>query len=374
MMKLPEKLRKTLEKTVKEVAANETVSGVGLFGSWSRGDAAPSSDIDLLIISNNPLEDEYVERVSVGDLFLDLNFIPKHLIQGPIHPKFDQKLYEVQILYDKDWTLTNTKLSMAKFYGSPERVGMRTETHVIESDIYLSRATSAHAKGDYLSAQIFAVVALENILRVLLEITLEPFSNSRFLEKVEIAAEKLGMQEVFYDYLKIARLSEVGAAEAEEKLKLFKIVWDEMNFFVKRKIQALKNMHFKVKTSINYYFNALFMQGTILRANSMVNSKKFAETVHYLNSISLAIVENYAWLKAAVEKQKIDHTILMRSIEKLEKDNPKHHQNIIKLLSLTNAANVNKIEAAETIKKVRRNILKIRHERKHLIKTHISKS
>ncbi|MEM3153701.1 MAG: nucleotidyltransferase domain-containing protein, partial [Candidatus Bathyarchaeia archaeon] len=298
MVKLPEKLRKVLKKIVEEMTANETISGMGLFGSWSRGDATSSSDIDLLILSNNPLEDEYVERVSVGDLFLDLNFVPKHLIQGPIHPKFDQKLYEVQILYDRDWTLTNTKLSMAKFYGSPERVDIRTETHIIESDVYLSRATSAHAKGDYLSAHLFAVVAMENILRVLLEITLEPFSNSRFLEKVEIAAEKLGMSEIFNDYIVMAKLNDVNVIATEEKLRLFKAVWDELSFAVKRKSQILKNLHFKVRTSLNYYFNTAFMQGTILRANSMINSRKFAETVHYLSSISLNIVENYACLKA----------------------------------------------------------------------------
>ncbi len=371
MMKLPEKLRKTLEKIIKEMAANETVSGLGLFGSWSRGEAAPSSDVDLLILSNNPSEDEYVERISVGDLFIDLNFVPKHLIQGPIHPKLDQKLYEVQILYDRDWTLTNTRLSMAKFYGSPERVEMRAETHVIESDIYLSRATSAHAKGDYLSAKIFATVAIENTLRVLLEIALQPFSNSRFLEKVEAAAEKLSMPEIFNGYMEIAKLNNADAALAEEKLKLFKAVWDEMSFVIKRKPQALKSMHFKIKTGINYYFNSAFMQGTILRANSMISSKNFAEIVHYLTGISLNIVENYAWLKAAIEKQKIDYTSLMRSIEKLEKGNPKNYQNIIKLLSLTNTACVDKAEAAETIEKVKRNILKIRKERKHLIKTHI---
>ncbi|MEM3874356.1 MAG: nucleotidyltransferase domain-containing protein [Candidatus Bathyarchaeia archaeon] len=374
MIKLPEKVRKTLEKIVKEMAANETISGIGLFGSWSRSDAVPSSDVDLLVLSNNPLEDEYVERVSVGDLFLDFNFVPKHLIQGPIHPKFDQKLYEVQILYDRDWTLTNTKLSMAKFYGSQERIGMRIETHIIESDIYLSRATSAHTKGDHLSAHLFAVVAMENILRILLEITLEPFSNSRFLEKVEIAAEKLGMPEIFNDYMVMAKLDDVNITATEEKLKLFKAVWDEMSFIVKRKSQTLKNVHFKVRTSLNYYFNTAFMQGTILRANSMINSRKFAETVHYLSSISLNIVENYAWLKAIVERQKIDYTRLMHSIEKLEKGNPKHCQNIVKLLSLNDTANVSKTEAAETIKKARKDIWKIRRERKHLIKTHISKS
>ncbi|MEM1563566.1 MAG: nucleotidyltransferase domain-containing protein [Candidatus Bathyarchaeia archaeon] len=374
MMKLPEKPRKTLEKIIKEMTANEAVSGIGLFGSWSRGDAAPSSDIDLLILSNNPLEDEYVERVSVGDLFLDMNFVPKHLIQGPIHPKLDQKLYEIQILYDRDWTLTNTKLSMAKFYSSQERVDMRTKIHIIESDIYLSRATSAYAKGDYVSARLFALVAMENILRVLLEIALEPFSNSRFLEKVEIAAEKLSMAEIFNDYLITAQLNNVDVAAVEEKLKLFKTVWDEMNFIIKRKPQVLRSVHFKIKTSINYYFNDAFMQGTILRVNSMINSGKFAETMHYLSSTSLNIIENYAWLKAIIEKQKIDYTSLTRSIEKLEKGNIEHSKNIGKLLSLTGTANVSRAEAEETIKKARKDILKIRRERKHLIKTYISRS
>ncbi|MEM2568009.1 MAG: hypothetical protein QXH20_06005, partial [Candidatus Bathyarchaeia archaeon] len=107
---------------------------------------------------------------------------------------------------------------------------------------------------------------------------------------------------------------------------------------------------------------------------SMINSEKFAETVHYLTSISLNLIENYAWLKATAEKQKIDYASLMRSIEKLERSNPKHYQNIIKLLNLTNASNLSKMEVAQTIEKVRRIILKIRRERKHLIKTYISKS
>jgi hypothetical protein len=45
----------------------------------------------------------------------------------------------------------------------------------------------------------------------------------------------------------------------------------------------------------------------------------------------------------------------------------------VKLLSPIYTVNTDKAEAAETIEKVRRNILKIRRERKPLIKTHISK-
>jgi hypothetical protein len=96
--------------------------------------------------------------------------------------------------------------------------------------------------------------------------------------------------------------------------------------------------------------------------------------VNYLGSISLNIIENYAWLKATIERQKIDYTSLIRSMEKLEKDNSRSYQNIIKLLGLTETAYIDKRKTAEAIEKARKIILKIRRERKHLIKTHISKS
>jgi len=46
----PEKVRRTLERVVKEMRVKENVYGIRLFGSWSRGDVASSSDVDLLIL------------------------------------------------------------------------------------------------------------------------------------------------------------------------------------------------------------------------------------------------------------------------------------------------------------------------------------
>jgi hypothetical protein len=60
---LPEKVRRTLEKVVKEMRVKENVYGIGLFGSRSRGDAVSSSDVDLLILDKAKLSDEYVERI-----------------------------------------------------------------------------------------------------------------------------------------------------------------------------------------------------------------------------------------------------------------------------------------------------------------------
>ena len=191
MAGLPEKIRRTLERLVADMRTKEDIYGIGLFGSWSRSDAATSSDVDLLILDKSDFSTEYVERKALNGLLVDFDHVPKRWISGLIPPEMDQKLYEMQILYDRDWSLHNTKILMTKSYVSPERVDIRTESHVVNSDIYLSRATSAFSREDFRSAYLFATVALENTLKILVEIALEPFSNSRFVEKLEVSAASL---------------------------------------------------------------------------------------------------------------------------------------------------------------------------------------
>jgi predicted nucleotidyltransferase len=367
---LPEKIRKTLEKVVAEMRAAENVYGIGLFGSWSRNDATTSSDVDLLILDQGSFSYEYVERIVVGGLLIDLDHVPKRWIHGPIPPELDQKLYEMQILYDRDWSLNDTKILMAKSYCSPERVDIRTETHVIDSDIYLSRATSAFSREDFRSAYFFATVALENILRVLVEIASEPFSNSRFIERLEASAAKLGMRDLFNEYLEVAELDEADDASARDKLRFFRIVWDEMKVTAKQGAQVLESSHFKVKTKLNYYLDPAFLQGVAVRTNFIVDSGKVVEACHYLNSVFLDIVENYVWLKSSIDKMKIDYTTLIRSLESLEEKNPKNYGYILKFLNLSS---VTKPDAAGVIEKSREIILEVRKARKVLIKNYVRK-
>jgi predicted nucleotidyltransferase len=371
MITLPEKIRRTLEKIVKEMRVAENVYGIGLFGSWSRGDATASSDVDLFILGRGDFNYEYVERIEIGGLLIDLDRVPKQWIHGPIPAEIDQKLYEMQILYDRDWSLTNTKLLTAKSYASPERVDIRTEVHIVDSDIYLSRATSAFSRGDFCSAYLFATVALENILKVLVEVALEPFSNSRFIEKLEFSAAKLGLQGFFSEYLEITRLNKVDDASVKDKLKLFKMIWDELKATAMQNPQALESSHFKVKTKLKYYLNQAFLQGALTRANFLVDSGKVVEASHYLSNILLDIIENYVWLKSLIDKVKIDYTTLMRSLEGLEANNPKSYRQVTSFLNL---GNIGKAEANIAIEKIREMMLKIRRERKVLIKNHLIKS
>jgi len=371
MIRLPEKIRRTLEKIVTELRVKESVCGIGLFGSWSRGEATPSSDVDLFLLEKGNFSHEYVERIEMSGLLIDLDHVPKRWIQGPIPPEVDQKLYEMQILYDRDWSLTNTKVLMAKSYGSPERVDIRTEAHVVESDIYLSRATSAHSREDSRSAYLFATVALDNILKVLVEVALEPFSNSRFVERLENSAANLGMRNLFNEYLEITRLNKVNRESAKEKLKLFKVIWDETKATTTQNLQTLESSHFKVKTKLNYYLNPAFLQGVVMRTNSLVDSEKAAEASHYLNSILLDMVENYVWLKSSIDKVKIDYTTLMRALERLEEKNPKSYECVIESLDLRD---IDELDATSTIEKTREIVLRMRGERKVLIKNRLLKS
>ncbi len=363
-------MRRTLEKIVREMRVQENVYGVGLFGSWSRGDAATSSDIDLLILDKSNFNHEFVERTEINGLLIDFDHIPKGWIQNPIPPELDQKIYEMHILYDRDWSLTNMKLLMAKSYSTPKRVEIRTEAHIIESDVYLSRATSAFSREDFKSAKLFAVIALENILKILTEITLEPFSNSRFIQKLEESTEKLGMQNLFNDYLEITELNKADCSNVEDNLRLFKMIWDETSFTVKQNLQAFNSSHFRTKKKLTYYLNPAFLQGTIIRMKSLTNSEKTIEATHYLNNILIDLIENYAWLKASINNIKIGYTTLIRSLEKLEEKNPKNYKHITNFLNLSS---VNRHNASNTIEKTRNIILKTRKERKTLIKNNLMK-
>lgn len=325
----------------------------------------------LLVLDTGDFNYEYVKRIEIKGLFVDLNHLPKRWILGSIPPEIDQKLYEMQILYERDWSLTNTKILLVKSYGSPERIDIRTETHVIESDIYLSRATSAFSREDFRSAHLFAAVALEKAMKVLMEVALEPFSNSRFVEKLEYSAGKLGMQNLFDEYLKMTGLYRTENAGVERKLRLFKQIWDEINATIKQNFSALESAHFKVKTKLKYHLNPAFLQGAIIRAKSLIASGKIIEASHYLNNILFDMIENYIWLKSSAEKVKTGYTTIIRSLENLEENTPQNYRHILEFLDLKN---VDKHDAADVTEKTRKIMLKIRRERKALIKNHLLKN
>lgn len=364
-MKLPEKIRWTLNRIVKKMRTDENVYGIGLFGSWSRNDADKTSDVDLLVLDSSNVGFEYTKRREENGLLVDFNYVPKKWLVGIMPPELDQKIGELQIFYDRDWTLSNTKEWVTKVYGTPERIAIRTEAHVVEADIYLSRATSAFARHDTQSARLYAIIALENILKILLEITNTPFSNSHFTRNLQKAAEKLEMQSTFEEFMKISRLENVTREENEKRLRLFKHVWDETSFEVKN----VKNdeIHPRVRKNFEYYMNPLFLQGMIMRTKTLIAEAPPAEPAHYMQNTLITIMENYAWTKTEAQNTKLDLTTLIRALKTTQQ--PKTHQETTRILNLQQQEDIE--ETWKNIEKTKRFIKKLRKERKQMIKKHV---
>jgi len=368
MVQLSEKMRRTLERLLNGLQREVNVYGVGLFGSWSRGDAVASSDVDLFILDGRDLGCEYVERLEVSGVLVDLDFVPRRWFRVQMPPWLDQKLHEMQILYDRDWLLTNIKLSMAKSYCSPERVSIRTEDHLLNSDIYLSRAASALSRGDFASAHVFTVASLDFTLRILAEIALEPFSNSHFIERMKRAVTALEMCEAFQEYEEICGLVGISESAIRVKLKLFRAAWDEIKVAVGKSLKNVSSLHFKVRADLNYYLNSAFLLGVIARTSSLLDSGESVEASHYLNSVFSGIVEDYLLLRIAGRDAEADYTTPVLSLKRLEARNFKDHGHIIDFLS---SGDIGKAEAEDAIAKARKIELKVRRNRKILIKNYL---
>lgn len=368
MVSLPENIRGVLEKLVQDLSKQEPISAVGLFGSWARGDAVTTSDVDLLIVDTRDFNYEYVERLEFGGLLIDLDYIPKKWIKGAIPPEIDQKLYEVGVLYDRDWSLTNMQNWTSKTYRKLERVDIRTESYVVESDMYLSRATSALDRGDFQSARIFATMGAESILKVLIDVNLMPLSNSHFIQILEEAAKRVRMPELFVGYLTAAQLFRADRNEAERKLSLLRSIWEDITAFMKEHALTFDSLHFKTRTRLRYYAKPAFLAGMIARSQAIITTESFAEAAHYVFRTLIEMVENYTWMLAAVEKVRLDYTTLFHSLRQLEKPPMQVYRYAVDALNVEDAT---RDETEKAVKFAKEMNLKLRQRRKELIKTFV---
>ena len=169
----------------------------------------------------------------------------------------------------------------------------------------------------------------------------------------------------------ISRLDQVDEQRIRKKQKLFKSAWEEINMTATKKLQRPTSTHAIVKANLNYYLEPAFLQGVMIRTNSIVDSGEIIEASNYLKSIFLHLIENYVMLKSSGEQTvKADFTMLVRSFRNLEEKNPKSYSQILDLLDLDN---IGRTEAVEATAKARKIALRIRKDRKVLITNNLIK-
>jgi len=363
MARLPENIRDPLEKFVRRLSAVETVFGVGLFGSWSRGDASSSSDLDLLIVDKRDFNCEYVDRLNLNGFVVDLNYVPRKWLTGQFPLEVDQKLYETYVLYDRDWSLTNTKDWLVRVYRKPHRVDLRTERYLVESDILLSRAFSAYLRGDFQSACVFAGMAVESILKTFLEVNFVPVSDSRFIELLEESTDRLGMSHIFTSFLTVARLSEVNRNDAEKRLELFEGFWNDFSSCVRKRASVIDSLDFRVKTRLKYYGKLDFLRGVVARTRDIIKGERYVEASHYVLSSLYSMVENYVSFISVVKRTKFSYATFLSVLKGLE-ESAQMCESVVEAFGL---GDVDRGEAGRLLRLARELVLDVRRWRRTLI-------
>jgi predicted nucleotidyltransferase len=358
-----------LDGLVADLKSRESVSGIGLFGSRSRGDAVPSSDVDLLIVDKRDFNYEYVERAEIEGFFLDLDFIPEKWIHRMVPPEVDQKLYELEVLYERDATLTKAKDLMLKTYLTPERAEIRTSSYLMEADTYLSRGLSAYYKNDYQSAKVNAAVGLEAVMKILIEVNKLPISNSHFIRALESSTKKFGAHNLYNDYVEISGFSKQDKQRTENMMDSFVALWRAALSFTEANSSAVKTLHIRILNDLNYYGKEGFMKGMLVRAGSLIKDNFLVEAAHYMFHASVSMLENYAWLLSALERTRFDYTSLFQYLKGSKKSPNEIYQKTVEAFGIEEASS---LDAEESLRRTKEIILGIRQKRKELIMSLIS--
>ena len=361
---MDEDTRRIIEGLVDDLKSRESVVSIGLFGSWSRGEAVQGSDVDLLIVDSRNPDYEYVERAEIDDTFLDLNYIPERWVRREFPPEIDQKLYEAEILYDPDEALKTAKETITKIMWQPERVEIRTGKYLVEADILLSRGLSAYGREDYQSAKLNATLGLDAIMKILMEARKVLFSNSRFVRSLKESAESLGLKNIYREYLTITGLSEVNRRKAEKICNDLVEMWSAAIECVEANSQIAKDLHGEVLSSLNFYCKKSFLHGMIARVHSLLQEEFPAEAVHYMIRASVSMLENYAFLLARIEGTRFDYVTLLKRLRDSRISPSAVYEKALKVLMLESASLQ---DAQSSLEKAREIILEIRKKRKELI-------
>jgi predicted nucleotidyltransferase len=369
LARLSESVRRALQRVVRELSRMETTSGVGLFGSRSRGDASVESDIDVLVVEKQGLMHERLERREVNGLWIDLDHVPRKWITVSLPSEIDPKLFELLVLYDRDWSLTNAKDWMSRSYHKPERMNIRAEMYLIDSDVYLSRASSALARGDFQSAVVFAGVALESVLKIIIEASLLPFSPSRFVHTLEESTKNLDCHQFFDDFIEISLLQSVDRSGVQHRLGLFKTISDDVALFLQEQVLALDSVHFAVKNQLEYYGNPCFLRGMLARLQGIINSGEYVDACHYLRRVLLNLLENYGWFVATLEGIRLDYTLLFKSLRTLKETPSSLYENVVTVFDVPN---VTRKVVEETVDRVKETTLKVRRIKNELLQNAVN--
>jgi len=318
MVELPQGISSIISRFVMDLAKQTTVSSIGLFGSRSRYDASPTSDYDVLVIDSRRFDYELNERVEYDGAIMDITRIPKEWVDEVVSPGVDHMLHETVILYDPNGMLKRARDWVEANYRTPGRVEIRTEQYLTLADTYLSRASAAMVREDLETAALFSDVSLNPIAHVIMEVADFPITRSAFIWNLRRACEKIDMIGIYKVFINNRRLGGLDKADVLSHLEKFEGLWRGISQYMRDNREIIEGLHDRLRDEINYLTDPTMLRGLFARAEEMVNQNNFIEAANYMRGWLQPLIEDYAWLIAAKQGNKLDYTSLIRTIRLYE--------------------------------------------------------
>ncbi len=318
MAALPKGISSTFNRFVEDLAKQATVSSIGLFGSWSRYDASPASDYDVLVVDRREFDYELHERVEYDGLLMDISRIPRKWVAEVISPVVDHMLHETIILYDPSGMLKRARDWVEGNYRTPGRVEVRTEQYLSSADTYLSRATAAMTRGDLETASLFSDMSLTPIAHIIMDIAGIPITRGAFVWNLRRACQKIDMIGIYKVILSNTRLGGLEKADVSSYLDRFESVWRRISQYMADNREVVEGLHEMLRDEINYLTDPTVLKGVFVRVEEMLDENNFIEAANYMRGWLLPLLQDYAWLISAKQGAKFDYTALFKTISLYE--------------------------------------------------------
>ncbi|MGD2201401.1 MAG: nucleotidyltransferase domain-containing protein, partial [Candidatus Bathyarchaeota archaeon] len=250
MVVFPGSIRWAIDGLLTDLSGAPGVSAIGLYGSWVRGDATDSSDLDLLVVDGSGVDYEWSETRDMEGFLVDLNHVPGVWVREPVNPVVDHKLHEAVVLHDPEVVLGSARGFVERNFRSPGRIEVRTDGFIAMSEMYLSRASGAVNRGDVETAAVYVGLGLVPAGYALMDVAGVPVTRRGFVWNLRRACMLMGVDEFYGGFISSCRLGRLGRSRVEGAVDGFRGAWEGVSRFMVENRRVLRGLHGKLRRDL----------------------------------------------------------------------------------------------------------------------------
>jgi len=215
-------LEEVSETEIARLTKQPGVMAVGITGSLARGDVWERSDLDMVAVLDQEEDIFYIDFNDKPSVPIDIAFVSKALLKYQYHPF----LYGCKVVYDPTGILSEAVRKANEMFYCDAEVQRRLREYTSNADKNLERAMEALRKNNVPSSVLHSRKSLSDISSILMDKARCLTSHHHRVGKCKEAFKKLGLNELYGEFLSAIRLDSIGEKEAQRYILLLKQLYD----------------------------------------------------------------------------------------------------------------------------------------------------